>query len=54
MNLQFGSSASTFQLEVFEDVKIEGFDPALYQVNQVWFASKDGTEVPMYIIHKKV
>ena len=23
-----------------------------YEVNQIWFQSKDGTEVPMFVVHK--
>jgi prolyl oligopeptidase len=29
-------------------------DPAPYVVDQVWFPSKDGTKVPMFIVHKNV
>jgi prolyl oligopeptidase len=29
------------------------FDPTLYEVKQVFYASKDGTKVPMFIVHKK-
>lgn len=29
------------------------FDPALFEVNQVFYESKDGTRVPMFIAHKK-
>jgi len=29
------------------------FDPNLYEVNQVFYNSKDGTRVPMFIVHKK-
>jgi prolyl oligopeptidase len=28
-------------------------DPSAYEVNQVWYASKDGTKVPMFVFHKK-
>jgi prolyl oligopeptidase len=28
-------------------------DPAAYEVKQLWFASKDGTRVPMFVFHKK-
>ncbi len=28
-------------------------DPSGYEVAQEWFASKDGTRVPMFIVHKK-
>jgi len=30
-----------------------GFDPDAYEVKQVFYASKDGTKVPMFITHKK-
>jgi prolyl oligopeptidase len=29
------------------------FDPAMIEVKQVWYASKDGTRVPMFIAHRK-
>ena len=29
------------------------FDPALFEVKQVFYPSKDGTKVPMFIAHKK-
>jgi len=28
-------------------------DPAQYEVKQVWYTSKDGTKVPMFVFHKK-
>jgi len=28
-------------------------DPAGFEAEQVWFASKDGTKVPMFLVHKK-
>src|SRR5579862_1585530 len=28
-------------------------DPAAYEVEQEWFNSKDGTRVPMFVVHKK-
>jgi prolyl oligopeptidase len=30
-----------------------GIDPARYQTEQVWFTSKDGTRVPMFVVSKK-
>jgi prolyl oligopeptidase len=30
-----------------------GFDPEQYQTSQVWYTSKDGTEVPMFLTHRK-
>jgi len=29
------------------------FDPSQYETEQVWFPSKDGTKVPMFIVYKK-
>ncbi len=29
------------------------FDPSSYETRQVFYSSKDGTEVPMFIVHKK-
>src|SRR4029453_1673873 len=29
------------------------FDSAAYETKQVWFASKDGTQVPMFVTHRK-
>lgn len=29
------------------------FDPEAYESKQVWYESKDGTSVPMFIVHKK-
>ena len=34
-------------------VEAPSIDPAAYEVAQEWFKSKDGTRVPMFIVHKK-
>ena len=34
-------------------VDAPSIDPSAYEVSQEWFASKDGTRVPMFIVHKK-
>ena len=38
--------------EVFRESEVK-FDPAAYETKQVFYASKDGTKVPMFIVHKK-
>ena len=38
--------------EVFRTSEVK-FDPADYETKQVFYASKDGTRVPMFIVHKK-
>ena len=34
-------------------VDAPSIDPSGYEVAQEWFASKDGTRVPMFVVHKK-
>ena len=34
-------------------VDAPSIDPAAYEVGQEWFTSKDGTRVPMFVVHKK-
>jgi len=38
--------------EVFRKPEVK-FDPAAYETKQVFYPSKDGTQVPMFIVHKK-
>jgi prolyl oligopeptidase len=38
--------------EIFRTSDVK-FNPADYETKQVFFASKDGTRVPMFIVHKK-
>ena len=33
---------------------MKGFDGSLYETHQVFYPSKDGTKIPMFIVHKKV
>jgi len=30
-----------------------GFDPSRYETKQVWYESRDGTKVPMFVVHKR-
>jgi len=41
------------QAQVYHEVKAPGVDPAQFVTKQVFYPSKDGTQVPMYIVHKK-
>jgi prolyl oligopeptidase len=34
-------------------VDAPGIDPSAYEVEQEWYHSKDGTRVPMFLVHKK-
>jgi prolyl oligopeptidase len=39
--------------ELWARVDAPAIDPSAYEVKQVWFTSKDGTKVPMFVFHKK-
>jgi len=40
--------------KVSEWARVEApVDPTPYEVKQVWYASKDGTKVPMFLVHRK-
>jgi prolyl oligopeptidase len=38
---------------LWNKVEAPGIDPERYEVKQLWFNSKDGTPVPMFVFHKK-
>jgi len=38
---------------LWSKVSAPGIDPDKYEVKQVWFDSKDGTHLPMFVFHKK-
>jgi prolyl oligopeptidase len=38
---------------LWSKVEAAGIDPEKYEVKQLWFNSKDGTRVPMFVFHKK-
>jgi prolyl oligopeptidase len=38
---------------VFRQPRVPGYDPAAYETRQVFYASKDGTKVPMFLVHRK-
>ncbi|XP_064382801.1 prolyl endopeptidase-like [Halichondria panicea] len=38
---------------VFREIKVEGFDASQYTTKQIFYPSKDGTNIPMFIVHKK-
>lgn len=41
------------QPKVFREIKVSGFDASSYQTVQVFYPSKDGTKISMFIVHKK-
>ncbi len=43
---------TSFQSDLYKQAKID-FEASNYQTTQVFYKSKDGTEVPMFLTHKK-
>ena len=48
----FSYNVITGQSKLIRQAKVK-FDPSLYEVKQVFYTSKDGTRIPMFIAHKK-
>ncbi|HEX5835772.1 MAG TPA: prolyl oligopeptidase family serine peptidase [Pyrinomonadaceae bacterium] len=44
---------ATKKSSVFRTIDIPGFKPKNYETKQVFYNSKDGTRVPMFLVHKK-
>ncbi|XP_011309908.1 prolyl endopeptidase [Fopius arisanus] len=38
--------------KIFREIKVNNFDPKDYQTSQVFYTSKDGTRIPMFIVMK--
>jgi prolyl oligopeptidase len=41
-------------LQVFREIKLHDFDASQYETKQVFYESRDGTKIPMFIIHRSV
>ncbi len=39
--------------EVLHSPDIPGFDPAKYESKEIFYKSKDGTRIPMFVVHRK-
>jgi prolyl oligopeptidase len=44
---------ATGQGTVFRQEEIRGFEPGRYETRQVFFPSKDGTRIPMFVTHRR-
>jgi prolyl oligopeptidase len=47
------NASSPLRGSLWAKVDAPSIDPAAYDVRQVWYTSKDGTKVPMFIVSKK-
>jgi len=48
-----GEANSAFISALWTKVDAPSIDPSAFEVAQEWFKSKDGTRVPMFVVHKK-
>ena len=39
--------------KVFKEISVQDFDPSLYVTKQIFYESKDGTKVPLFVVHHK-
>ncbi|KAI9179723.1 hypothetical protein H9P43_005053 [Blastocladiella emersonii ATCC 22665] len=44
---------TTSDVDRFKRSEVAGFDPDAFEASQHWYASKDGTKIPMFIVHRK-
>jgi prolyl oligopeptidase len=44
---------SSVKSDLWAKVDAPSIDPSAYDVQQVWYSSKDGTKVPMFVVSKK-
>ncbi|KAF9165281.1 hypothetical protein BGX20_000661, partial [Mortierella sp. AD010] len=49
----FTSEKQEDRLSVFKKSEVKNFDGDLFETKQIFFESKDGTRVPMFVSHKK-
>ena len=53
IDLSHSKTAKVGVPELWARIDAPSIDPADYEVKQVWYGSKDGTRVPMFLFHKK-
>jgi prolyl oligopeptidase len=44
---------ATKKSTIFRQPKVPGYNPDLYETEAVFYPSKDGTKIPMFLVHKK-
>ncbi|CAL1264787.1 unnamed protein product [Larinioides sclopetarius] len=42
-----------YELKEFRRISVPDFDPSKFETKQVFYSSKDGTKIPMFIVHSK-
>uniref|UniRef100_M4B8P4 Prolyl endopeptidase n=1 Tax=Hyaloperonospora arabidopsidis (strain Emoy2) TaxID=559515 RepID=M4B8P4_HYAAE len=46
-------STTAPETEVFRETKVKGFDPSQFETEQVFYPSRDGTKIPMFLVKRK-
>jgi prolyl oligopeptidase len=49
----FQYEVATKRTSVFRRPRVPGYDPSQFETKQVFYSSKDGTRIPMFLVHKK-
>lgn len=44
----------SWEAEKLREIQLDGFDSSQFTTSQVFYPSKDGTSIPMFVVHKKV
>jgi prolyl oligopeptidase len=47
-------TTAPWEATILREIKLSGFDASKFVTTQVFYSSKDGTRIPMFIVHKKV
>lgn len=51
---RYDFSVKPNKIRIFAESKVAGISAEEYVTDQVWYPSKDGTLVPMFLVHRKV
>jgi prolyl oligopeptidase len=47
------TNSTALKGSLWAKVDAPSIDPSAFEVQQVWYTSKDGTRIPMFVVHKK-
>ncbi|GJJ71629.1 prolyl oligopeptidase [Entomortierella parvispora] len=49
----FGVEDQEKRLSIFREISVKNFDSTLFETKQVFYESKDGTKIPIFVTHRK-
>lgn len=50
---RYDFSVKPNKVDIFKESTIEGLNMDEFQINQIFYTSKDGTKIPMFFVHRK-